>query len=137
MAQSPNLNGQFDFSPGKGLEPGDDLTRLVNILFYAKGGIVALAGGGAAGTQLQAAINNVDTTATNNDSVVMPQAASIGTPCLVNNNGAATLAVFGQGADTILASGSVGAVGAASVTQLTGVARQYVCVAVGLWKQIG
>lgn len=136
MTISPNLPGQFDFPPGVGLIDGAQLTRLINLLFGFQGGLTALAGGAALGTQLAFAVNSLDTVITNNDSAVLPPATSIGQPCTVINNGAATLALFGYGADKIVASGSVGA-GAASVTQLTGVARQYVCSALGLWKQLG
>lgn len=136
MAGSNNLVGQFSFPPGVGLVDGSQLAALIALLFSSKSGIVALTGGGAAGTPLTAAVNNIDTVVTNNDSVVMPPATSIGQQIVVNNNGAATLAVFGSGTDTILASGSVGA-GAASVTQATGVAKEYFCTVVGIWKQLG
>lgn len=66
-------------------------------------GIVAHAGGTkAAAFQLPAGVQlfEIDTVATNGDSVLMP-AALQGQIVMVTNNGAATLDVYGRGTDTI------------------------------------
>lgn len=68
-----------------------------------KNGIVAHAGGTkAAAFQLPAGVQiiEIDTVATNGDSVLMPAAVQ-GQIVMVCNNGAATLDIYGRGTDTI------------------------------------
>ena len=130
------------FIPGYRMIDGSDLLTLVNDLYSYQNGITALAGGGLAGAPI--VVNNysqIDTVATASDSIALP-AATPGVEYVVNNNGANTLAVFGSynpqnaALDTILASGSVGATGAASVTQASGKVAVYACYKAGVWKQL-
>lgn len=130
--------------PGFRLDDGVETTRLVNALFLATPGVVAKAGGGqAAGTQLQVGYSQVDTCATNNDSVVLPPAVP-GLSVTVLNNTAQTLAVFGVPVnpnnasigDTIAASTSLTYQPTATgVTQATAKIAVYTCFKAGQWKQ--
>jgi hypothetical protein len=85
--------------PDKGfsLPDGEWLRQLSNGNNYSfQSGVVAKAGGTqATGTQLSnnQSLIQVDTVATNNDSVVMPFAAA-GKSVSIFNNGAATLGIF-------------------------------------------
>lgn len=99
------------------------------VIESAKGGIVAHSGGGiGSATPLTATYNLVATVAANNDSVQLPVSVA-GMQITVINNGADTLAVFPQAADTING-GSAGA----SVTQATPPqVTIYTCVAAGAW----
>lgn len=128
------------FVPGPRLIDGGELQTLAQLLFGSKNGVVALAGGGATGApQINATFTQVATVASDNDSVVAPQALP-GTTFYIDNAGGHTLAVFGLPtnpatgvADTISARGGV--TFAASVTQATGVPAQYICTVAGQWKQ--
>lgn len=130
---------------GPALQPGQDLQNLVNTLFASKVGIVALAGGGQAGaTPLPAALNSVDTCASDSDSVILPLAIA-GQSVRVLNNTGHTLAVFGQASnpalalaagDTIAAHNSnIQQPTATGVTQATTVPGEYTCYVNGQWKQ--
>lgn len=125
------------FFGGPKLITGSELLQLINALFSVAGSgakITALAGGGAGGPGLNYAINTVATVASNNDSVTLPPAVA-GQRVVVNNDGASTLAVWGNGTDTIVAEGSTSGSAATHATQLTGVCATYWCVSPGLWKQ--
>lgn len=97
-------------------------------------GITAHAGGtkGAA-FQLPAGVQiiEIDTVATNGDSVLMP-AALTGTIVMVFNNGAATLDIYGRGTDTINGT----ATGTAK-TMSTLTAAVFFCAKNGVWGAVG
>ena len=133
------------FIPGFRLIDGGDLAALAAQSFSSKAGLIALAGGGQAGaTPLPAALNSVDTVASDSDSVMLPLALP-GAVISVYNNSAHTLAVFGQPAnpnntasagDTIAAHNSNAQQPTATgVTQATTLVATYVCYATGKWKQ--
>jgi hypothetical protein len=87
-------------------------------------GVTATAGGTkAAAYALDYGASKVSTCATNNDSVLLPYAYP-GAVCVIYNAGAATLAVFGKGTDTVNAV----ATGTAN-TLATGVSAVYVGMA--------
>lgn len=138
------------FQPGQRLVDGGELLQLVNLLFSAKVGIVAHAGGGQAGAVADAAAalsagwNRVDTVATASDSVALPQAVQ-GRVVAVNNNTATLLAVFGQASnplnaaaagDTIASSASnVQQPTATGITLATTLTAIFVCFTNGQWKE--
>jgi len=96
-------------------------------------GFTAHAGGTkAAALQLpaQVAFLEVDTTATNGDSVLLPAALS-GMEIKVWNNGAATLDIYGRGTDTINQS-----VTATAYTLTAGQAAHFCCAKNGSWFAI-
>lgn len=67
----------------------------------ATAALTATAGGTkAAALALTSSVNQVSVCASLNDSVLLPPAKS-GVSCLVRNDGAQTLAVYGAGTDTI------------------------------------
>lgn len=144
MAAAPTIMNQFTVNPGFALQDGATLFQALNLLFSAAIGIVAHAGGGQAlATPLVAAINQIDTCATNADSVVLPPAIP-GRQVRVNNNTGQTLQVFGVAAnasnagagDTIIAQGSTAVIATATgVAQATGVETVYICSKLGQWKQ--
>lgn len=129
------------FLPGFRLIDGSDLQNMANASFSTKSGITALAGGGlASGTPVcSAAINEVLTCATDNDSVQLPPAVP-GSQQMVINNSGHTAAVFAglnplTGAvDSIIANNSVA--GAASVTLATTKVAIFACYAPGKWKEL-
>lgn len=93
-----------------------------------KDSIVAFAGGGkASATVLTSSINRIGTTASANDSVLLPKAIS-GSLVIVINAGANTAAVFAKGNDTIAALSA-----ATADTIATTKAKTYVCVTSGHW----
>lgn len=131
------------FVSGSRLIDGGDLSALVSSLFSVKTGITALAGGGQAGaTPLPAAFNRVDTCASDNDSVMLPQAIP-GAHVRVYNNSAHTLAVYGIPNNPVTGAGdtiapiatNVQAATATGVTQATAVDTGYTCYVAGQWKQ--
>ena len=141
-ASAKSIVGLFvDFIAGYRLIDGGDLAALVNLEFGTKDGLVALAGGGAGGTPLPAAINGVTTVAADNDSVVLGFAIP-GASQYVVNNGSHTLAVFpnqanpqnGNVADQISPHSAVAP--GASTTIATGYAAQFVCFKLGVWKTL-
>jgi len=96
-------------------------------------GITAHAGGTkAAAFQLPAnvAIIEVETVATNSDSVLLPQAKA-GTIVFVYNKGAATLSSYGKGTDTIN-----GAATANAYDLTTGLSALFFCPVDGAWAAI-
>lgn len=128
------------FVQGERLIDGRDLLNLAGLVTSVQAGLTALAGGGATTTVIcNRFINEVSVCATNNDSVILPQALP-GRTINIINDGAATLAIFplqlnpATGvADAIIASGS--AASGASVTQATTVTAAYYCISPGVWKQ--
>lgn len=126
------------FQQGSRLIDGGELEQQANLLFSTTTGIIAKAGGTqAAGTQLAAAYNLVETCVSDNDSVVLPQAIP-GRKVSINNATGHTLAVFGLGADTVAAFNSNTQQPAATgVTQATTIERSYTCYKAGQWKQGG
>lgn len=144
ISSTRGFYSQESFVPGPRLIDGHDFATLFNASqSYAKG-IVAHAGGGQAlATPLTAALNQIDTCASDNDSVMLPPAIP-GLTVTINNNTAHTLAVFGvpdnvnngDVGDTIAVQGStVQAATGTGVTQATGVITTYVCTQLGQWKQ--
>jgi hypothetical protein len=132
------------FVAGNRLIDGGDLAALVSLEFSVKTGITALAGGGQPGaTPLTAALNRVDTCATNSDSVMLPQAIP-GNQVSVNNNTGQTLAVFGIPLNPVTGVGDTIAAHnsntqqptATGVTQATTLVAIYQCYVAGQWKQV-
>jgi hypothetical protein len=109
--------------------------------------ITAVVGGtNVTSAQLAYTYNEVDTsTGSNSDGVVLPIAIP-GNAVVVNNNTANTITVFAQPSNPLLAAGtadqlvahaSVSLVaGATGITLATGVASQFFCSKVGVWKQL-
>lgn len=128
------------FVPGLRLIDGSDLQTQAKMLFQTVAGITALAGGGLTGAPVLGLGNNeVDTVATNNDSVALPPAVP-GLTINVYNATGQTLAVFANGsnpnnaftADTIIPSTTN--VAAASQTIATAKVAQFFCFKAGIWK---
>lgn len=118
-----------------GLQSGPALQKLADLIGSVQTGITATAGGTkATAFQLNAAFCKVAVCATNNDSVLLPPGYA-GLEVIVANAGAATLAVYGSGTDTINDVAT-----ATGVTQATLVHALYKCVAVvagaGQWYRI-
>jgi hypothetical protein len=131
------------FINGPRLIDGGELAVEAGLLFSAKAGIVA----GAGGTQpkavlLSAAYNEVDTVASANDSVMLPLALP-GSRVEVNNATATSLQVFGQAINPNTGVGDTIAANNSSTQQATatGVAHAantsftYICTTAGQWKQ--
>ncbi len=123
---------------------GGQLATLAGYVTRNRNGIVAFAGGGQANaTVLGHGINNVETCATNGDSVQLPLAIP-GAKCVICNSTANTLQVFGNpsnlnnagAGDTIAVQGSTSQVATGTgVSQLTGIVAEYFCIKMGQWKQ--
>lgn len=139
------LIDQFtSFIQGPRLVDGGECLTLAKMVCGSASGIVAHAGGGqASATPLSAALNEVDTCASDADSVMLPLAIP-GATCFVNNNTAHSLQVFGNpsnpnnGAvgDTIAPNNStVQAATGIGVSQATAVPAWYICTKLGQWKQ--
>lgn len=110
------------YTSSRQLIGGDDFNNVVSQLNSAKDGITAGAGGTQAlATQLSAAVNNVATVATANDSVKLPKGFP-GLEVWVANEDADSLQVFTYGVGTI--DGTDGA--ATGVAQATGT-KLYKC----------
>jgi hypothetical protein len=131
------------FVPGNRLVDGGDLASLASELFGTSIGLVALAGGGQTGaTPLPAAINRVDTCASNSDSVMLPQAIP-GRQITVYNNTANTLAVFGIPSNPVTGAGDTIAARNSNTQQATGtgitiattLASIFFCYEAGEWKE--
>ena len=120
------------FQSGPRLVDGDALNKnFAYPLSAFKGSITALAGGGRAGSPvLTEILSQVDTTASNNDSVQLP-AAMPGMEGALANAGASTLKVYANGSDTI--NGTAGATG---VTMTTGQNALLFCAEKGKWRAI-
>lgn len=144
VSTTRQLYNQQSFVPGARLVDGGDFARLFNASQSVVSGLVAHAGGGqAAATTLTAAINQVDTVASANDSVALPVAIP-GTIVRVINNTATSMQVFGQASnpntgagDTITAAGSSIPIATGTGQACgAGVAFTYVCAKAGNWKQM-
>jgi len=113
------------YTSSKQLVAGSDINNIVSQLNSAQDGIIAGAGGTQAlATQLGAAVNNVSTVASANDSVKLPKGFP-GLEVWVANEDADSLQVFTYGAGTI--NGTNGAT--TGVALATGVAL-YKCLKV-------
>lgn len=141
------------FYPGFQPIDGGQLGQLADFVTSATGSgpITALAGGGLSGTTpvISKTWNRVSVCVTNNDSVVLPLAIP-GRRVFIDNDGAATLAVFSQtqnpnnptvaspagAADLVVAHNGLTGAAAASQTQLTTVGAWYICTTMGYWKQV-
>lgn len=124
--------GKTNLQPGFRLFDGSALNRLFARVFQGglnrEVGITAHAGGTkAAGYQLTRSLNLIATTASANDSVILPKAIA-GSIVVVTNNGAQTAAVYAKGNDTI--DGNSAATANSLATTKT---RFYVCYATGAW----
>ena len=131
----PNVNAQpISLTSGPQLIAGDVVMGLAALTgLNASGPLTAHAGGTQAlATQLVNGLNEVGTTATNNDSVQLPLALP-GTVVFVANSGAATLAVYGRYGSSDTIDGTAGATG---TTQTTGVDNLYFCAAAGRWRKL-
>lgn len=143
MSFISSILGLFpSFIPGERLVDGGELQQLASLVFSSQTGITAAAGGGQTNaTPVSAAFNRVDTVASANDSIRLPQAIP-GLSLKVKNNTATTLAVFGipnnpvTGAgDTIAASGSNTQQPTATGTTIaTGVTAEIDCYVAGQWQ---
>jgi hypothetical protein len=132
------------FIPGSRSVDGGDCLQLAKQVNGYSNGIVALPGGASAGASpvLGLGWNEVDTVATNDDSVVLPPAlpgAFVG----LFNNGANTLTVFANTsnpnnndvADLIASSSQLNSAAGASITVASPKVALLVCMKIGLWKE--
>jgi hypothetical protein len=119
---------------GPALQDGQWLNGLAN--GYNRSyinGLTAHAGGTkAAALQIPAAVALVqfDTVTTNGDSALLPQALA-GSEVTVISSGAATMSVYGKGADTIN-----NAATATAFSMATNTTARFVCAKDGQWKAI-
>lgn len=136
--------GFYNRGGGDRLQGDEALTRLANYTIGYQNSLTALAGGGQAGaTPLATGFNEVDTVATNNDSVMLP-AAIPGSSVDIYNAGANTLAIYanvaqsnGSSADQMIAKSTNAKTGAAaSITIASGHSTVFVCTTLGLFKQL-
>jgi hypothetical protein len=128
------------FVPGSRLVDGGDCLQLAKIIASGQTGLVAKAGGGAAGTAvLPASFNEVSTVVTAADSVALPPALA-GLEITVINSGANSLQVFtsqnasaGQVVDSLinLAGADSTVAGLAVAANAIG---KFVCARLGVWK---
>jgi hypothetical protein len=135
---------------GAELIDAGDLTKLANYTLGTTSGITALAGGGQTGaTLLGIGYNEVDTVATNDDSVMLPPAIP-GSFCFVNNAGANTLYIYANTSNPSNVSATTGAAIAdqmiatntnaktaatGDISLASGHCTLFVCTTIGLWKQ--
>ena len=131
---------------GESLQSSGDLTKLANFTLGATNSIVALAGGGQAGSPVLAyAANEIDTVVTTNDSVQLPPAIP-GARVLVLNAGANTVRIYagaapnvsnGSALDQIVphATNTANANGTPS-TVASGYTLMFACTTPGVWKQL-
>lgn len=131
------------FQAGQRLIDGGELMTLASTLQSSAYGITAAAGGTQAlAVQLEAYINRVETVASANDSVKLPQAVG-GLSIIVINATGTSMQVFGQAANPATGAGDTIAANGAStqVATATGVAQAantmmlYACSKPGEWKQ--
>ncbi len=144
MAFSSVLAYFTSFQRGSRLIDGGDLLDQANILFRVTTGITALAGGdAAAGTQLLQGLSRIDTVGTAADSVRLPPAIS-GGQCIVWNNTATSMQVFGQqanqgglaaGDQVCLSNPNAPAAVATGIAQAGASIAIYRCFTNGVWKQ--
>jgi hypothetical protein len=124
------IDGQT--TEGLTLDPGgmNQIAGVQQIIadFSCSGAITAHAGGGqGSAVLLTNTVNNVSTVATAGDSVKLP-VANAGAVCVINNTGAAALAVFPSTGDTIN-----GGAANASVTMMPNAVDEFWCPANGVW----
>lgn len=127
----PNY-GKTNFIPGFRMIDGSALNRALARVFQGglsrEDSITATAGGTKAAARiLTKTINRISVCATIHDSVLLPKAIA-GSRCVVRNDGAAGLDIYGKGADTIN-----GAATATATTLTNGKAIELVCVTAGAW----
>lgn len=127
----PDPSAQLDFTPGARLFSGNHLQRLLDFGNSYKSGLTALAGGGQTGaTLLPAAINEVTTVASGNDSVMLPLAAPGMVLHVVNAAASNSMQVFGNSAGSDTINGTAGSTG---VAQAAGKSATYFCPVAGKW----
>ena len=125
VGRSPVANSTYALQDGRwllGVAAGNNRSY--------QNGITAHAGGTkAAAFQLPAGVQlfEIDTVATNGDSVLMPAAVQ-GQIVMVFNNGAATLNIYGRGTDTINQSTT-----ATAYTLTAGQTAIFFCAKNGAW----
>lgn len=118
------------FNSGRHLMDGDAMNKISGAIFAAASTITATAGGGRANAfPINAAKNQISVCATGADSVVLPPSFP-GLEVFIQNDGAASCQVFGNGSDTI--QGTAGAIG---VALANGATALYVCILTGQWKR--
>jgi hypothetical protein len=130
---------------GSGLIDATEMSKFFNMVLGCVNGIVAHAGGGvAAATPLNLGFNEVDVCATAADSVVLPPAI-INAWSWVYNGGAASMNVFNLQSnsqnnsltDVIIPHGvTTPNAGTAAVALAAGHTSLFVCMTVGVWKQV-
>lgn len=121
------------FGPGPRLPNGSDLQKLANLVGSVQSGITAKAGGGASGaTEINAALAEVTTVATANDSVLLPLAYPGLQILLQNADSADSMQVFASGTDTI--NGIDGQ--ATGVAHAAGKSAIYWCPVAGKWYRL-
>lgn len=134
------LISPLSLQPGPRLIDGADIATIIQTMASGKGGLTALAGGGLPGaTPCTAYINEFTTTATTNDSCVLPPAIP-GLEVTVINSGAQTLRCYGNGnnpgngnaADTIIP--LAGGAGAAFIAIPAAAVSVFSCATIGRWK---
>ena len=131
----PNVNAKpISLTSGPQLIAGDVVMGLAALTGLKASGLLTAHAGGtqALATQLVNGLNEVGTTATNNDSVQLPLALP-GTVVFVANSGAATLAVYSRYGSSDTIDGTAGSTG---TTQTTGVDNLYFCAAAGRWRKL-
>lgn len=124
--------GKTNLQPGFRLFDGTALNKLFSRIFQGgidrEDGITATAGGTkAAARQLGHSFNRVSVCATANDSALLPKAVA-GSQVTVINSGAANLALYGKGIDTI-----DGVATATSNVIAPTKSKTYVCLTTGAW----
>jgi hypothetical protein len=128
--------------PGVQMIDSSDIKLIVSQTRSGQTGITALAGGGATGAPLLgAAINQISTVGTTNDSVLLPMALT-GALVRVINAGANTLRVYAQTSNPNnngVADGIVALAGGAAGTFTAVPANavgEFWCPALGQWKSV-
>lgn len=135
MPANPNIPQVL--LPGPRVFDGTDVNRaMANNLVNSQDGLVAFAGGGAAGaTPLSLGLNFVKTVANANDSAILPQSV-LGGMVRVKNGGASNLTVYANQTSS-LQSGVLdtinGTAGATGVTVAPGASAEFNCSALGAW----
>ena len=129
---SADTYGKTNLQPGyreiNGSFLNDLLTRILQGGLSRQDSITATPGGTkAAAYALKRSLNRVSVCATANNSVLLPKAIA-GSIAMVVNSGAATLAVYGKGSDTI-----DGVSTATANTIATTKSKTYVCFTAGAW----
>ena len=135
----------FYRATGPVMPDGLDLQQMAQQVFSSATGIVAHAGGGQTlATPLTAALNEVDTVASANDSVMLPPAIPGTSVTVINAAAANSMQVFGvpsniqnsNAGDTIAPhNSSTQAATATGVAHPAGYSASYYCTTLGQWKQ--